>query len=385
MVDSTEHISLIRDCVRNYIAKEVPLALASKWDREDCFPRAAFDRFGKLGLCGLSIPEEYGGVARDWSATLAVIEELAHRSIALASAYIMSACYGGINIYAAGSEAQKKELLPKIAAGELLFSYGLSEPNVGADLASVQCVARIEADRVIIQGTKRWCTGSNIADYIFCLVRSGSVTERYKNLSMILVPTNTQGISFSASPTMGFKGLATNDVNFDSVSMSIDNILGGLLGWNRGWEMLTGSALEVEKIEVAAMALGIAKQATEDAWQYAQEREQFGKRISSLQSIRHSLADCKTTILACELMVSHAARQADLGRLNAAESSMVKNFVAENAVTVVLNCQKIMGAYGYSTEFSMERFVRDVLVMPIFGGSTSIHKNNISNRLGLKK
>lgn len=385
MSERAEHILLIRECVRAYLRKEVPLALASRWDKEDYFPRAAFDLFGKLGLCGLSIPEQYGGTGKDWSATLVVIEELAHRSIALASAFIMSACYGGINIAESGSEKQKNELLPKIAAGELLFAYGLSEPNVGADLASVQCTARLEGDRVLIQGTKRWCTGSNIADYILCLVRSGEATERYKNLSIVLVPTQTKGISYTAASTMGFKGLATNDVHFDAVSVSSDDILGGLSGWNRGWELLTHSALEVEKIEVAALALGIAKQATEDAWQYAQQREQFGKRISSLQSIRHALADCKTSILACELMVAHAAQQADLGCLSAAESSMVKNFVAESAVTVVLNCQKIMGAYGYSTEFPMERFVRDVLVMPIFGGSTAIHKNNIANRLGLKK
>ncbi|WP_419918023.1 acyl-CoA dehydrogenase family protein [Candidatus Poriferisocius sp.] len=162
-------------------------------------------------------------------------------------------------------------------------------------------------------------------------------------------------------------------------------IIGGDEGWNQGWTKLVGPGLDVEKIEVAAMALGIAAAAVEDAWGYAEERVQFGRPISSHQSIRHLLAEARTQLLAARLMTYHAAGLLDAGEPAPVETSMAKLFVCDTAKDIVLSMQQVMGAYGYVQDFDMERYVRDVLAMPIIGGSSAIQRNNISNRLKLAR
>ena len=161
------------------------------------------------------------------------------------------------------------------------------------------------------------------------------------------------------------------------------DIVGGEDGWNTGWQKIVGPGLDVEKIEVAAMALGVAAAALDDAWEYAQERKQFGKPVSAFQSIRHMLADCKTKLQACRLMTYHAAWLLDQKQPASVETSMAKLFVCDTGKEIVLTCQQVMGAYGYIKDFDMERYVRESLVMPIFGGSSAIQKNNIANRLRL--
>ena len=206
-------------------------------------------------------------------ATIAIIEELASRSLGIASGFIFCACYAGLNISEAASEAQKQELLPKVAKGKMLFSYGISEPDVGADVASVRTKAVIDGDEVIINGTKRWCSGPNVTDFIYTIVRSGPEEDRYRNLSLILIPPKAKGITIEVQQTLGQKGVGgTCDVTFEDVRVPIENIVGGRDGWNNGWNKIVSTGLDVEKIEVSALALGIARAAVEDAWQYSQER-----------------------------------------------------------------------------------------------------------------
>lgn len=380
-----EHITMLRDLIRKFLDREAPLALVAEWDRKDEMPRSIFDAMGQLGISGLMVPEEYGGTGVDVPATMVVVEELARRSITIATMYLMNVCYGSMNIVASGSETQKKELLPRLAAGELMFSLGLSEPDIGADLANVKVTARREGDKIIVNGTKRWCTGANMTDYIYALVRSGEPDARHKNLSFLLIPNKTPGISITDWQTMGFKGMATNDVMFDEVVLGVDAIVGGEAMWNKGWSLLTSSALEAEKLVVGAAALGIASQALDDAWNYSQERKQFGKPICTIQSLRHLLSDCKTKLLASRLMMHNASQLTHANLPCAAETSMTKNFVSENCVDVVLTCQRVLGAYGFAVGLPMERYVRDILCTRILGGSVEIHKNNIANRLGLPR
>jgi alkylation response protein AidB-like acyl-CoA dehydrogenase len=319
-------------------------------------------------------------------AAIATIEELSSRSIGMASAFIQCSCYAGLNILESGSMEQKNELLPRVANGELLFSYGISEPDVGGDVASVLTIAKLDNDEVIINGSKRWCSGVLIANYIFTLVRSGPADERYRNLSIVLVPPDIKGISIIPQNTMGLKGTGgTCDVYFDDVRVPQSNILGGLEGWNNGWSKIISTGLDVEKIEVSALALGIARAAIDDAWQYSQERIQFGKPICHNQSIRHMLSDSKTKLEACRLMTYQGAWLANQNTESSIQMSMAKLFVTETARDIVLTCQEVLGAYGYVKDFDMERYVRDILVMPIIGGSSAMQKNNIANRLNLPK
>jgi alkylation response protein AidB-like acyl-CoA dehydrogenase len=385
MYEEPEHITLLRDTLRRFVDEKVPKEVARACDREKRYPEDLFRELCGLGVCGLTIPEKYGGSGVDIVAAIAVIDELCRRGWTLAGPFIHCAFYGGVNITENGDEEQKRKLLPRLAAGEILFAYGLSEPDVGGDLASVTTRARRSADgqSVVINGTKRWVTGARFADYIYTLVRSADETERYRNLSFVLVPTDSSGITIQDIDHLGLRYAETTDVIFDDVEVPAENIVGGASGWNRGWKMLVGPGLDVERLEITAVAYGIAAAAVDEAWEYAQQREQFGRKISGHQSIRHKLVDVRTQLAACRHMLYHAAWLANEGRDCSVESSMAKLFVGEASVEIVLACQQILGAYGCAEGHDMERHVRDLVCIPIVGGSSNMQRNNIANRLKL--
>jgi alkylation response protein AidB-like acyl-CoA dehydrogenase len=383
MLDEPEHIRLLRDATRRFVDQHMPRDAAKKWDKENVFPKDVFAALAKMGVMGLTVPPEYGGQGVDIPATMAVIEELAKRSSAVACPYIMAACYAGMNLVESGSESQKRAFLPKVAKGEFLFAYGLSEPNVGGDLAMVETTARREGNRILLSGTKRWCTGAHIADYVFCLARTGPKDDRYKNLTIFLVDPKAKGVTIRPLDHLGIRGVETNDAIFDDVELGEDAILGGPAMWNQGWRQLAGRALEVEKLELSAVALGLAEAAIADAFEYAETRVQFGKPIGAHQAVRHAIADAKTKAHAMRLMLYHAAALVQERKPSALESSMAKLFCCEGAAEVTLACQRVMGAYGLSDLTDMERYVRDAISLPIVGGSSNMQKNNIANRLKL--
>ena len=372
-----DHIRQLRDTLERFVEKEMPRGAAADWDKRNHFPREVFDKLARLGVMGLTVPESYGGAGRDILATMVVIEELSRRSLAVSVPYIMSACYAGMNLVECATEAQKAELLPKVVDGTLVFAYGWTEPDAGADLASVKTRAERVGDSVRINGAKRFCSGAAISDYIYALVRSGNEGERYKNLSMIMIPPDTKGVTITPIEGLGMKGAATTDVIFEDVEVPFENVMGGEAGWNNGWQMIVGSGLDVEKLEVAAIGIGVARAALDDAWAYAGERQQFGKTINHYQSIQHKLADMKTQLHAARLVLYHAAWMANEHQRCGVETSMAKLFATETARSVALECQTIFGAYGYVKDFDAERYVRDALLLPIIGGSSAVQRNNI--------
>lgn len=383
--EEPEHITMIRDTVRRFVEAEMPREAARKWDRENHFPREVFDKLAALGMMGLTVDEDYGGAGRDIQATMIVIEELSRRSLAVSVPYIMCSCYAGMNLMECASEDQKRALLPKVAAGEILFAYGWTEPDVGADLASVKTTAVRDGNEIVINGSKRFCSGAGISDYIYALVRTGPADERYRNLSIVLIPPTTPGVDITGIDCLGMKGAATTDVAFTDVRVPASNIIGGEAGWNRGWDFIVGSGLDVEKLEVAAIALGIASAAFDDSWDYVQERQQFGRIIATNQSIRHTLADMHTALYGARLMMMHAAWLAQEGKVCRLETSMAKLHLCEVGKKLSLDAQTIFGAYGYAKDFDIERYVRDSLLLPIIGGSAAIQRNNIVNWMGLPK
>ncbi|MDZ7670982.1 MAG: acyl-CoA dehydrogenase family protein [Gammaproteobacteria bacterium] len=382
--DEPDHITELRRQLRRFVEEHAPREKRRQWDRQHTFPRDLYRQLADMGLMGLTIDEAYGGAGQDIVAAVAVIEELARAGVFLAGPFIHTAFYGGMNLSENGSEAQKRELLPRLARGEITFAYGLSEPNVGGDLASVETRAERRGDKVVVNGSKRWCTGADFADYIYCLVRSGPADERYRNLSFLLVPTDAPGLSLQPLEHVNLRYTLSSDVYFDDVELPLDAIVGGEAMWNQGWRMLAGRALDVEKIEVAAATFGIAQAALEEAWTYAEERVQFGKPIAAHQAIRHKLVTARTRLQACRHMLYHAAWLADQGRDCAAETSMAKLFCADTGVDIALACQQVMGAYALSDGYDMERHVRDLLGMPIVGGSSDMQRNNLAGiwRLG---
>jgi alkylation response protein AidB-like acyl-CoA dehydrogenase len=373
----SDDIRQLRDTLRKFVEKEMPRQLVAKWDKENIFQRDVFQKLANLGVLGLTVPEEYGGAGKNIVATMAVIEELSKRSLGIAIPYINSACYAGMNILECGSAAQKERLLPRVVNGSMIFAYGWSEPDVGSDLASVRTRATRDGNVVTVNGAKRFCTGAGDSDYIYTLVRSGDEAARYRNLTLLLIPPATKGVTITAINGLGLKGFPTADVTFDDVKIPVENIVGGDPGWDNAWSMVAGPGLNVEKLEVAAMAVGIGAAALEDAWSYSQQRWQFGKSISEYQSIKHKLADMKVQLHGARLMLYHAAWLVDQGLPSSGETSMAKLFATEAGKAIALECQTIFGAYGYVKDFDVERYVRDALALPIIGGSSAIQRNNI--------
>lgn len=382
----SEDITALRDTLRRFIAKECPPEAIAKWDRDDLIPRAMVEKLAELGICGMCVPEEYGGLGRQVVGMVAVIEELSRCSVALSGIYAMCANYAGLNISESGTEEQKQRLLPGVLEGKVIFAYGLSEPDIGADLANVKTRAERHGDTVVVNGFKRWTSGADIADYIYTLVRSGPQEAYRENLSFVLIPTNARGVTVTRLAGMGARGSALTDVALDNVEVPVENIIGGDAYWNKAWNLLAGPALEVEKLGPSAIALGIAEAALSEAWEYSQQRVQGGKHICGHQAVRHVLSDCQTNLQACRLMMNHAAWLVETKQSSAVATSMAKLFVTERAKEIVLNCQQyVMGAYGYAHGFNMERYVRDVLAPVIYGGSSAVQRNNIANLMKLPR
>ncbi|MDP6377377.1 MAG: acyl-CoA dehydrogenase family protein [Pseudomonadales bacterium] len=383
--DEPDHLRMLRDTLREFVAREMPDERVRAWDKAHHFPAELWQKVAALGVCGLTIDECYGGQGRDLVAAIAVIEELCQAGSFAAGPFIHAAFYGGVNISENGSDAQKEAFLPGIARGQMFFAYGLSEPDIGGDLASVKTRARLSenGEQVVINGTKRWCTGADFADQIICLVNSDPDGKRYRNLSFVLVPPDAEGVTVAPIEHINLRYTASSDVAFDDVVVPAEAILGGPQMWNRGWEVLAGEALEVEKLEISACALGFARACVEEAWRYAEERRQFEVPIGQHQAVRHALVDAKTRLAACRHMLYHAVWLANERRPCSVESSMAKLFLAEAGVEIALTCQRVIGAYGLSDGFNIERNVRDLLGMPIVGGSSNMQRNNIANRLRL--
>jgi len=383
--EEPDHIRMLRDTMRKFVEEEMPREKVREWTSNHYFPADVFKKLAELGVCGITIDEEYGGFGRDLVGAIVVIEELCRRGTSLGGPFIHCAFYGGVNISECGTEAQKRELLPKLTNGEILFAYGLSEPDAGSDLGSVTTRAERSFDgkTVLINGTKRWCTAARESEYLYCLVKSDSQAPRYKNLSLVLIPARADGITIENIAHLGLGYADTTDVIFEDVEIPFENVVGGESGWNNGWSMLVGPALDVEKLELTAMALGIAGGALEDAWKYSKERRQFGKPIAQHQAVAHALVDARTKLIASRHMLYHAAWLANNDKPCTVETSMAKLFCTEAAVEIVLESQKVMGAYGCAEEYDMERYARDILLMPIIGGSSNIQRNNIAKRLHL--
>lgn len=379
-----DHVTQLRRQLQRFVAEKAPREKRREWDRTHTFPRDLYAELAAMGLCGLTVPEEYGGSGPDILAAVAAIEELCRAGSFLAGPFIQCAFYGGMNILENGSAQQKSELLPRLAKGELIFAYGLSEPDVGGDLSAVTTRARREGDEIVIDGAKRWCTGADFSDYIYCLVRSDTDAPARSGLSFVLIPTNAPGVTITPIDHVNLRYTLSSDVHFDGVRLPLKAIVGGEEKWNRGWGMLAGRALDIEKLEISACAFGLAQAAMEEAWTYAQEREQFGKPISGHQAVRHALVDARTKLEACRLMLYHAANLANDGQPCAAETSMAKLFIGEIGVEIALACQKVMGAYALSADYDIERNVRDLLSMPIVGGSSNMQRNNLAALWRLK-
>lgn len=327
------------------------------------------------------MPEEFGGMGRDILGAVLVLEEISKVWPALAWAYVACAFYGGENISKSGSLSQKSSFLPGLATGKTLFAYAVTEPNAGSDAAAVRVKAdRIDEQNFSINGSKTFITNADNADYLLTLVRTDPNADKYQHLSLFVIPAFAKGVSFNKIEKLGYKGSSLCEIHFDDVSVSADDILGGPENLNKGWPQLL-STLNVEHIELAACALGLAQGAFDMALSYTKEREQFGQPIIKFQAVSHLLADLDAEIHAARLVLYHSAWLSQNNRPCSREAAIAKLLTTELAKKAALDALQMFGGYGYTMEYDIQRYVRDSLVLPIGGGTSQIQKNMIAGTL----
>ncbi len=372
---SEDHI-MMRDFGREFAAKRL-FDIAEEMDAKEHMPDEVIEEAKELGFFGLLAPEEYGGEGIDTLSYALIIEEL---SKACAGFAIMISVHNSLVTKAIeyfGTDDQKKEYLPKLASGEIIGAYSLSEPGSGTDAGSLKCQAIPEGDHYIFNGTKSWVTSANRAGIIIVFALTDP-EKGPKGISAIIVPAGTEGMSLGApEKKMGLKCSDTREVSFIDAKVPKANLIGEE---NHGFKVAL-SLLDNGRIGVGAQALGIAESAFREAFNYSKERKQFGRPISEFQAIQFKLADMATQIDAAKLLVYRAAVLNDAEGLHSREISMAKLFATEMSNYVVDEAVQIHGGYGYVKEYPVERYFRDARVTEIYEGTSEAQRIVISRNL----
>jgi alkylation response protein AidB-like acyl-CoA dehydrogenase len=377
----TKEQEMLRGTIRALIKKECPKELIREWDRRKEVPVEIIQKFKNLGLTGVSIPEKYGGTGGNAIDFCIVTEEISKVSV-IEGFFAQCMGYGSIIIGDCGNEEQKQLYLPEIAKGNLLFSYGITEPNAGSDAAAARTMAVASGDNYVINGNKMFISGADVADYIVTLVRTDKSLPKHKGLTLFIIDRKLDGYSAKPLEKLGGNCLSACEVVFDNLIVPAKNILGGSGELNNGWNQFL-KTLELEHIQLAAGALGGMQTSFEDALQYAKEREQFGQPIGKFQAISHLLAEMAIKIEACRWLTYHAAWLKSEKMPCFKECSISKIYTTESYRDISLQTMQIFGGYGYMMEFDAQRHLRDSLIGWLGGGTSQIHKNMIARSLGL--
>ncbi len=341
-----------------------------EWDESQHFPKATLQQMGALGLMGMFIPSKYGGSGFGYHEYVAAIVELGKvcGSVALSMAAHNSLCTG--HIYYCGSEAQKNQFLPKLASGEWIGAWGLTEPNTGSDAGNMKTTAVREGDTWVLNGTKCWITHGISAELAVVIARTGEPRSS-GNATAFLVERGTPGFHAGKKENkLGMRASETAEMIFDNCRIQDANRIGEVGdGFRQALKVLDGG-----RISIAALSLGIAKGAYEAALQYAQERHQFDQPIANFQGISFKLADMATEIAAAELLIAKAASLKDAGENVTEAGAIAKYYASEIAVKISNDAVQIFGGYGYTKDFPVEKFYRDSKLCTIGEGTSEIQK-----------
>jgi len=375
-LDLTPEHELIRDTVREF-ARERVAPVAAELDRESRFPYELVAEMASLGLMGIPIPEEHGGAGGDTVSYAIAIEELTRVDSSVAITVAAHTSLGTMPILLFGSEEQRREWLPRLASGEALAAFGLTEPGAGSDAGATRTTAELRDGTWVVNGSKLFITnaGTDITACVTITARTGE-----DEISNIVVPNDTPGYRISAPMhKLGWRASDTRELSFEDCAVPEANLLGPRgEGFRQFLEILDGG-----RISVAAMGVGLAQGAYDLAYAYAREREQFGRKISEFQAIHFKLADMATEIEAGRALVYRAAWLKDQGRAFAREAAMAKLYTGELSQRVVSSALQIHGGYGYMEESAIARFYRDQKILEIGEGTNEVQRMVIARHLGL--
>jgi alkylation response protein AidB-like acyl-CoA dehydrogenase len=366
----------IRDLARE-IAREQIAPHAAHVDETEEYPTKQLELLGQQGLMGLHIPEAYGGSAAGSLAFCLAAEEVAAACAATSTVFLVQNL-GGYPIVLAGSEAQKRRYLPRLATGEITAAFSLSEPGSGSDAASLTCAAVRRGDHYVINGSKMWVTNGSHAGVITVFV-STDRARRARGVTALLVEPGMAGFSVGKHERkMGIRGSPTVALHFADCEVPVDNRLGEE---GEGFPIAMRT-LEQSRPTIGAQAVGIAQAALDAALRYARERRAFDQPIGAFQGIQFMLADMAMAVAASRLLVHHAAALIDQGATaTALEASMAKCFAGDTAMRVATDAVQIFGGYGYTREFPVERYLRDAKITQIYEGTNQIQRMVIAREL----
>ncbi len=373
---SIESLELIRQSARDFAETHIrPYVM--EWDESQIFPIEMMHNLGKHGFLGVLIPEEYGGAGLDYQAYVTVIEEIAKvcGSIGLSVAAHNSLCTNHIYMFA--NEEQRHRWLPKLASGEWIGAWGLTEANTGSDAMRMTCTAVQDGDYWVINGTKNWITHGKSGHVAVVLARTGELLDS-RGITAFVVERGTEGFTAGKKENkLGMRASETAEMVFDNCRVHKSQMLGEQgEGFVQAMKILDGG-----RISIASLSLGIAKGAYEAAVKYSKERHQFGQPISNFQAISFKLADMATRIQAAELLTRQAADLKNKGKKMTKEAAMAKYYASEVAVWASNEAVQIFGGYGYTKDFPVEKFYRDSKLCTIGEGTSEIQKLVIAREI----
>ena len=376
---NTSDQELMLQSVRSLLDDVCSMDYAAKCDNNHTPPREAFDAMAQNGWLGLIAPESFGGSGGSPTDLALVLEETGHHFEELGLWLFRSFTYGCYAILQHGTDEQKQRIVPGAANGKLSFAFALSEPDSGSDAASLRTRAVIDGDYFIVNGRKQWTSGMDIADYVLVALRTNDLGKKQLGISTLMIDTKLPGIEVRKIATLGQHAIGTTEVTFTDVRVPRTALLGQL---DHGWAVCEDT-LRYERLCLSAVRIGAARQAFEYALDYAKTRHQFGKPIGSFQVTQHKFADMKVMLDTSFTMVRRYAWLMENGKAERADTAVIKYYIAESYKTISDMCLQILGGYGYSMEYPMQRFFRDSRLATIGGGTSEIQKNIIASTLGL--
>jgi alkylation response protein AidB-like acyl-CoA dehydrogenase len=388
--EKTDEQKAIIEMVRQFVDEQI-LPKAEHYDAADEFPEPIVEQMKELGLFGVTIPEEYGGMGLDLTTYTMIVEELSRGWISI-SGVVNTHFIGSYLLMKFGTDEQKERLLPKMATGEIRAAFSLSEPELGSDVQAIKTSAVKSGEHYEINGQKMWVTNGLLSGVVFVLAKTDREADPpYKGMTCFVCekePGASENTGDHAGLTvppkikkMGYKGVESTELVFDGYKCPAGMILGGEeAGLGKGFTQMM-DALEVGRVNVAARGVGLAQRALELGLRYSQERKAFGKPIAQHQAIQFKLADMATKVEAARLLTLKAARMKDAGERSDLEAGMAKLFASETGKEVVEDAFRIHGGYGYSKEYEIERLYRDAPLLLIGEGTSEIQRMVIGRKL----
>lgn len=370
----TEEQVMLRDLVREVVKKEV-FPTRMKYDEENRYPWEVLAKFREAGLFGAMFSEEFGGMGMGMMGNIILAEEIAYGCLGVGTAFLATKL-GSLPIEVGGTDEQKQKWLPRLAAGEVIAAFGLTEPNAGSDVPALSTTAVKKGDRYILNGTKQWISGAGQAG-VYTVFAVTDKSRGPRGVSCFIVEKDAPGFTFGRKEDkLGIRCSETRQLIFEDCEVPAENLIS--MRENNGF-IHALKTLNLSRPAVAASAVGTAQGAFDAAMQYAREREQFGVKIVTFQAIQHMFADMAMKIEASRLLTYKAGKLAEVGHKDTAKfSAMAKCFAADSAMQVATDALQIHGGYGYTKEYPAEKYFRDAKILQIYEGTSQIQRNEIA-------